>query len=298
MSAVQAGSVLKFGGPESSNPLVSFNEVDHANFDVLVRHCVDHRGQVCYRKWSNNRCDVALLQADLFHLTQVDLLRQSSREATLAYYINALTLWGILDNYPAVSVQKLDGDSSRYSIFDELQLWVGDRHLSLNEIENENDALRPRGDARIHFALACATRGYPRLRNEAYVTKLVDQQLTDNAIELFSDRTRFNISRLTGKVEMSPILKWYREEFGSTDHEIVSSVLRYLPTEHGCWLTTHPGWTLSQLGCNWGAKRRLPKDLSRIGSNSLQSIRENLADHRIPVAFPPRTHVASRHSGI
>lgn len=96
MSAVQAGSVLKFGGPESSNPLVSFNEVDHANSGVLVRHCVDHRGQVCYRKWSNNRCDVALLQADLFHLTQVDLLRQSSREATLAYYINALTLWGIL----------------------------------------------------------------------------------------------------------------------------------------------------------------------------------------------------------
>lgn len=130
VSTARADCIVKFGGPEQSLPLLSFDEVGHADFDMLLRHYVNQRGRVCYSKWAEHRCDVNRLQAYLFHLTNVDPSRPSSREATLACYINAynaLTLWGILDNYPVVSIQNIDGKKSRYAMFDELRLWVGDR---------------------------------------------------------------------------------------------------------------------------------------------------------------------------
>ncbi|MEP3479919.1 MAG: DUF547 domain-containing protein [Fuerstiella sp.] len=259
LASLQAGDTLKFGGPETSHSQLSFDEVDHSSFNMLLRHYVDGRGRVCYRHWAKNGCDINRLQTYLFYLTQVDPSRQATQEATMAYYINAynaLTLWGILDNYPVVSIQKIDGKNSRYSIFDDLLLWVGHRYLSLNEIENE--ALRPMGDNRIHFALVCAARGCPRLRNEAYYANFLDRQLSDNAVEFFSDRSRFHIAHLTGKVKISPILKWYQEDFGNNDYDVVSSVFPYLPAEHRHWLATHPGWTLSHLGYDWGLNDGCP----------------------------------------
>lgn len=257
--SAKAGDILKFGGPQTSSPLVSFDNIDHSDFNTLLRHYVDDRGRVCYRKWAGHCCDTRRLQTYLFHLSQVNPSPPASQKSILAYYINAynaLTLWGILDSYPVVSIQKLDGEDSRYAIFDDLRLWVGDRHLSLNQIEN--DALRPMGDARIHFALVCAARGCPRLRNEAYFGPRVDRQLTDNSIEFFSDRSRFHISQVTGKVKISPILKWYREDFGSTDYAVVSAVFPYLPKEDRCWLAASPGWKLSYLGYDWGLNDGCP----------------------------------------
>ena len=113
-------------------------------------------------------------------------------------------------------------------------------------------------DNRIHFALVCAARGCPRLRNEAYSAKFHDRQLTDNAIEFFSDRTRFRIAYLTGKVKISPILKWYEEDFGNNHYDVLSSVFPYLSAEHRHWLATHPGWTLSHLGYDWGLNDGCP----------------------------------------
>jgi Protein of unknown function, DUF547 len=257
--AAQAGCILKFGAPEDSLSLMSFDDVNHADYHALLRHYVDEQGRVCYSDWTDHCGDVRRLGAYLHQLAQVDSSRPASYEATLAYYVNAynaLTLWGILDSYPVVSIQQLDGEKSRYAIFDDLRLWVGDRYLSLNGIEN--DVLRPLGDPRIHFALVCAARGCPRLRNEAYTARCVDQQLTDNAIEFFSDRTRFHISKLSGKVRISPILKWYRGDFGATDYQVVSTVFRYLPADDRCWLATNPGWRLVHLGYDWGLNDGCP----------------------------------------
>lgn len=259
VSVVRAGCVLKFGGPEKSIPVMSFDGVDHSAFHALLQRYVDERGRVCYSDWAEHCCDVNRLQGYLNDLSQVDPARPASGPATLAYYINAynaLTLWGILDNYPVVSIQKLDGEKSRYAIFDDLRLWVGDRYLSLNGIEN--DAVRPMGDPRIHFALVCAARGCPRLRNEAYQAHCLDEQLNDNAMEFFSDRNRFHISPLTKKVKISPILKWYREDFGQTDYQVVTTVFRFLPQEDRCWLASHPGWKLDHLGYDWGLNDGCP----------------------------------------
>ena len=96
-------------------------------------------------------------------------------------------------NIPVASIQQIDGKRTQFAIFDDLQFWAGDQYLSLNGIEN--DILRPLGDPRIHFALVCAAKGCPRLRNRAYTADQLHFQLEDNAREFFSDRNRFHISK-------------------------------------------------------------------------------------------------------
>jgi hypothetical protein len=258
-----SGTVLRFGSPASvgdaADPMIGLDEISHATFDGLLRRYVDNDGLVCYSRWQDSSCDKRRLQAYIHSLTRIDPSVPSSHEAMMAYYINAynaLTIWGILHEYPVPSIQRIDGKRTQFAIFDDLQFWTGDQYLSLNGIENH--ILRPLGDPRIHFALVCAAKGCPRLRNRAYTAELVHGQLDDNAREFFSDRNRFHISKLTCTVKMSPILKWYRDDFGQTDFQVVQTVFQYLPAKDRQWLSCHPGWKFEYLGYNWALNDQCP----------------------------------------
>ena len=259
-----AGDTLRFGGPavsadDSAEKSVSFDQISHAAFDVMLQHYVDCDGQVCYSEWQDSGCDVNRLSAYITSLSQVDPSLPSSHEAMMSYYINAynaMTIWGILREYPVASIQRIDGKRTQFAIFDDLQFWAGDRYLSLNGIEN--DVLRPLGDPRIHFALVCAAKGCPRLRNRAFSAEQLHWQLDDNAREFFADRNRSHLSKLTRTVKMSPILKWYRDDFGQTDHQVVQTVFQYLPAEDRQWLSCHPGWKFEYLGYNWALNDQCP----------------------------------------
>ncbi len=256
-----AQSQPRFGGPDSSAPLhrLSYEDISHAPLDTLLRRYVDCNGMVCYSRWRNQCYDVRELEAYLHGLSQVDADLPARREAKMAYYINAynaMTLWGILHEYPVASIQRIDGKRTQFAIFDDLQLWDGESYRSLNGIEN--DVLRPLGDPRIHFALVCAARGCPRLRNRAYTADALQWQLDDNAREFFSSHARFHISRITRTVQMSPILEWYRDDFGQTDHEVVSTVFAYLPQQDRQWLSQHCDWRLKYLGYDWSLNDQCP----------------------------------------
>lgn len=256
---VEAGCVMRIGEPNESADSISIDQINHSEFDALLKRYVDEHGQVCYSRWKANGGDVDRLTNYLFQLGRVDPSATASRESKLAYYINAynaVALWGILDCYPVPSIQSLDGKKSPYDIFEDLRLWTGDGYLSLNGIEN--DVLRPMRDPRIHFTLVCAARGCPRLRNEAYAAGQIDWQLTDDAKEFFSRRQRFHISKLTGTVKISPILKWYREDFGRYDREVIAAVYPFLPERDRRWLATHSRWKLNYLGYDWGLNDRCP----------------------------------------
>lgn len=261
-----AGDKIQIGGPQENAARVSFEQIDHQALHSLLQHYVDGRGQVCYSQWKRHRQDLTWLMMYLHSLGNVDPSLAASREATMAYYINAynaLTIWGVLAAYPLPSVQKINGKSANYRIFDDLELWVGDRYLSLNGIEN--DVLRPMNDPRIHFALVCGARGCPRLRNEAYLTEHLNWQLDDNAFEFFAHRDRFHISRLKGEVKISPILKWYGEDFGQNDYEIINRVFVWLPARDREWLSSHPGWKMTHLGYDWGLNDLCPTVSVRVG---------------------------------
>ncbi len=257
-SSGQGGDVLRFG-EASQNGQWSYEEISHAPLNTLLQKYVDCKGMVCYRQWRENCSDTHQLEAYLQSLTQIDPALPSREEAKTAYYINAynaMTLWGIMHEYPVTSIQRIDGKRTTFAIFDDLKFWDGNTFVSLNGIEN--DVLRPKGDPRIHFALVCAAKGCPRLRNQAYEAGSLHWQLDDNAREFFSDQSRFHVSELTNTVHMSPILDWYREDFGETDHQVVTTVFAYLPKQSQQWLSQHCDWKFRYLGYDWSLNDQCP----------------------------------------
>jgi hypothetical protein len=76
----------------------------------------------------------------------------------------------------------------------------------------EHEQLRPKyGEPRVHTAIVCASIGCPALRSEAYTADRLDDQLEDGMRRFLGDRTRNRAS--AGKLEVSPIFKWFREDF-------------------------------------------------------------------------------------
>jgi hypothetical protein len=242
------------------HPRPNYDAIDHSRFDGLLRRFVDCRGMVCYQAWKADSDAVAQLHDYLGHLGCVDTKSESaSVAAKLAFYLNAynaLAIWGILQEYPTVSIQTHNRKKACYRIFDDLEVWIDGEYLSLNRIEN--DVLRPLKEPRIHFALVCAAKGCPRLRNEAYLASRLEQQLTDNAQDFFAWRGRFRVCRLTGTVHLSPLLKWYGKDFGKDEQAIVAAVFPFLPCEAREWLRSHPCWKVKYLGYDWGLNDQCP----------------------------------------
>ncbi len=80
----------------------------------------------------------------------------------------------------------------------------------------EHERLRPDyRDPRIHFAVNCASIGCPALRDEAYVAGRLDAQLDDQTMRFLGDRSRNRVRN--GRLEVSSIFKWYREDFERGD---------------------------------------------------------------------------------
>jgi hypothetical protein len=76
----------------------------------------------------------------------------------------------------------------------------------------EHEQLRPRyNDPRVHAAVNCASIGCPALRPEAFTAAKLEAQLEDGMLRFMSDRTRNRVK--DGKLEVSSIFKWFREDF-------------------------------------------------------------------------------------
>jgi hypothetical protein len=258
---------VRVGQPGTAHSRPTYDAIDHSVFDSLLRRFVDCRGMVCYQAWIADHEAVAQLYDYLCSLGSVDTKAESaSVAAKLAFYLNAynaLTIWGILQGYPTASIQTHNRKGACYRIFDDLELWIDGEYLSLNRIEN--DVLRPLKEPRIHFALVCAAKGCPRLRNEAYLACRLEQQLTDNALDFFASRSRFHVCRLTGTVHLSPILKWYGKDFGNDEQAVVAAILPFLPCEDREWLVGHPCWKVKYLGYDWGLNDQCPTACVRLG---------------------------------
>ena len=103
----------------------------------------------------------------------------------LAFWINAYnagTAKLVLDRYPGVeSVRDIDG------FFDELTFEVAGRPMTLDEVESRSLSS---GDARVHFAVVCASTGCPDLRGEAYVGDRLDEQLEEQTRLFLANREK------------------------------------------------------------------------------------------------------------
>jgi len=174
------------------------------------------------------------LAAYLANLGDADVEALSGGER-VAFFINAynaLAIETLLDN-PGRRIVDIDG------AFQTRKHRVGGRMRTLDEIENE---LRRARDARIHFAIVCASRSCPPLAARAYRAEGLSEALDRQARLFLNDPARNVFDRGKGRVALSMIFQWNREEFergGGTLPGYVAKFVSDRPT--ASWLSSFPG---------------------------------------------------------
>lgn len=204
----------------------AFGKLQEDSFTSLLQKYVDSDSRVNYRAWLSNSGDLSALKNVLSAVAMADTRAMSAPEAK-SFYINAynaMTIDLILSNYDGT----MGGAGSPYpndrsirninnlgdAVWDQFKWRVGGQSISLNDVESK--VLRPMGDARIHFAIVCASKGCPPLLNRAMSPGSIDSTL-DQLADTFVNsgrNTQFNTDR--NQIKTSHIIDWYTADFERT----------------------------------------------------------------------------------
>ena len=207
-------------------------DFSHKNWDDLLTRFVNlsadgTASRVDYEGFAKSRPKLAAYLDDLASVSKVDFDRWSVAEQ-LAFLINAYNAWTvelILEHYPGIEsirgIGFLPGTAWRLRIVE-----LFGREISLDNLEH--DMIRGWDrfhEPRIHFAVNCAAVGCPALSDRAYSGATLNDQLDRNVRQFLKDRSRNYAIR--GDLYVSPIFRWYREDFqnGWGGYESLSAFL-------------------------------------------------------------------------
>jgi hypothetical protein len=211
---------------------VSVDQIDHKVWDQILRKYVDKNGLVNYRALRASAADRGKLRAYLEMLSTVNPQTQASRNGQLAFWINAynaVTVEGILQKYPTTSIRKHTSETGGYNIWKDLKLYVGGNAYSLDFMEHK--VLRTMKEPRIHFAIVCASIGCPRLLNQAYLPKTLNQQLELNSKDFFARKQNFRYDAANRRFYTSAILDWFGKDFGANKAAQLKAISKWFPTD-------------------------------------------------------------------
>ncbi len=214
----------------SANNAASQASVDHGAWnDFLGKYLViASPGSVNLVKYSQvSKADKAILSSYLERLQKIPVTTLN-RNQQRAYWINlynAQTVALILQ-YPQVkSIRdiKLGGLFSS-GPWDEKLLSIEGQKVSLNDIEHR--ILRPIWkDARVHFAVNCASLGCPNLQPQAFTAENTVELLDKGAREFINSVK--GVRSQAGNLVLSSIFSWFSQDFGTNLNEIKDFLLKY-----------------------------------------------------------------------
>lgn len=183
-----------------------------AAFDTLLKKYAAADG-VHYDKWAASAADKKALDTILKDWAKIDAtkLPQNEKAAFRINLYNAAMIDVALDHYPLESVTKI-GDKD-FAVFDKPMIVTPNGTISLNTLEKKQ-LIADFPDARIHFAVNCASESCPPLRNEAFVADKLEAQLQEQAV-LFANSTRAAQGTAEGGAIYSELFNWYSKDFGT-----------------------------------------------------------------------------------
>lgn len=190
-----------------------------------------HQGGLDYRALQEDRGDLDRY----LELLSAARPESWSKEKQIAYWsnaYNAVVAHHVLDRYPNISSVK-----DEPGFFDEIEFEVAGESLTLDEIET---AGRDLGDARVHFAVVCASTSCPDLQPEPFEADSLDAQLESATRQFLADSSKgMRFEPDEGTIHLSSIFKWYAGDFtgGSTvvaffaRGSVLDWVLEHLPAD-------------------------------------------------------------------
>ncbi len=184
---------------------------DHSAWTELLDLYVTETGKVNYKGFIE---DKVRLEEYLNTLSSFPPGENWRTQDKLAYWINAynaFTVKLIVDNYPLKSIKDIaNGLPMINSPWDIKFFKIGETDFDLNTIEHE--ILRKQFDEpRIHFAINCASFSCPRLRNEAYETEKLEEQLEEQASLFINNPDKNLIS--SSNTKLSKLFSWFESDF-------------------------------------------------------------------------------------
>jgi hypothetical protein len=238
---------------------VSMDRIDHSSWNSLLGKYVNDKGQVNYRGLKASSNDSLLLDQYLATLSTASTSAPASRESQLSYWINAynaVTVKGILREYPTKSIRDHTSKFGGYNLWKHLLLAVDGTQISLDSIEHK--VLRKMNEPRIHFAIVCASHSCPRLLNQAYTAPQLADQLTVNTKNFFGNPENFQYDPARRKFKLSSIMKWFGADFGADQAARLKTIAPYLPTRESYQAALDNSVRVSYLDYSWALNEQPP----------------------------------------
>ena len=221
------------------------NRFDQSEYRAVLKRFVTDKGVVNYEALAGNLSE---LDNYLDHLSVADLdkLSKYSRIAVLLNSYNAFTL-KLITGYPGIKTIKDIPENKRWKD----KRWIlGGEKVSLDELEHE--MIRKKyGDARVHFALVCAAKSCPRLRNEPYSGDKLISQLDDQAREFFKENDNFRWDNENNTVYLSEILDWFRNDFADDEKGVLDYLEKYLDNNIAAEIAGSKNVKIKYIPYNW-----------------------------------------------
>ncbi len=161
---------------------------------------------------------------DRLKKVHVPNLNRAEQRAYWINFYNALTVDLVLDHPDVEKMTQIDIGLFRPGPWPLKRVSVVGTSLSLDDIEHR--ILRPIWrDARLHYVLSCGGLGCPHLLPQAFTPKNTEQLLKD-AARAYINHPR-GVTIKNGKLTLSSLYFWYRDDFGGSDRNLISHLRRY-----------------------------------------------------------------------
>ncbi len=209
--------------------------VDHADWGLLLKRYVvaNHPSGINRFRYSSVSAGDRQALKNYLRMMQAVSVSALNRNEQKAYWINlynALTVDVILDHYPIKTIRDIDISPGFFSNgpWDAKLLTIEGQKVSLNDIEHR--ILRPVWrDNRVHYAVNCASLGCPNLQPQPFTSHNLDM-LLEKAARDYINHPR-GLSFPSGKLRISSIYVWFKEDFGGSEEGIILHLEKYLTPE-------------------------------------------------------------------
>lgn len=199
----------------------------HAGLDrVLKENVRDSLVNYTALKAAPRPLDAYLAQTAAVTEAEFNAWPEKDRLAFLINLYNAATLKLIVGKYPLKTIRSIGLLPGAAWKLEGVSLF-GNK-ISLDKLEH--DIIRKNyAEPRAHFALVCAARGCPPLREEAFVGGRLDIQLDEQGRKFMSNAAKNRVDAAARVVYLSPIFKWFAGDFEAAAGTVLKFVTPHFP---------------------------------------------------------------------
>ncbi len=161
----------------------------------------------------------------VFEVYTHEYIQQFSKDEQFAIYVNAYNAWMLVK---ALELYPIESILNKYpNFYKESKIIVG-REMTFDELEHE--ILRKQYfDARVHFAVNCASKGCPPLLNEPYAGHKLEQQLEQVTKNFINSQHGVQLTAPKSSVaQVSQLFEWFSQDFVKQEGSVVAFINKYL----------------------------------------------------------------------